>query len=85
MQPHLEALNVDFDILAETNVPEHLPWLLRKPLVILQLAELRKSGTHALEYQRLQAEIQGSLKIISPYIYTDGSKEQGRIAIAAVC
>ena len=58
MKPHLEALNVDFDILADTNVPEHPPWLLRKPSVILQLTELRKSGTHPLEYQRLHAEIQ---------------------------
>ena len=49
MKPHLEALDVDFEILADTTVPEHLPWLLRKPLVIIQLTELRKSRTQPLE------------------------------------
>ena len=82
MKPHLEALNMDFDILADTNVPEHPPWLLRKPSVILQLTELRKSGTHPLEYQRLHAKIQCQFEDhIS--IYTDGSKDQGHIAAAA--
>ena len=46
--------------------------------------ELRKSGTHPLEYQRLHAQIQGQFEDHFS-IYTDGSKDHGRIAAAAVC
>ena len=58
--------------------------VLRKPLVILQLMELTKSGTHPLEYQRLYAEIQGQFEDHFS-IYTDGFKDDGHVAAAAVC
>ena len=47
------------------------------------ITELRKSGTHPLEYQRLHAKIQCQFEDhIS--IYTDGSKDHGHVAAAAV-
>ena len=58
MKPHLETLNMDLDVLADTKVPKHPPWLLRKPSVILWLTKQMTSGTHPLEYQRLHAEFQ---------------------------
>ena len=40
--------------------------------------------THPLEYQRLHAEIQDQFEDHFSR-YTDGSKDQGRVAAAAVC
>ena len=81
MKPHLDALNTDF---ADTKVPEHPLWLLRKPSVVRQLMELGKPGTHPIEYQRLHAVIQGQLEGHLS-ICTDCSKEQGLIVVVAVC
>ena len=49
MKPQLEALNMDLDVLADTKVPEHPQWLLRKRSVVLQFIKLRKSGTNPLD------------------------------------
>ena len=84
MKSHLEALNMDLDVLAHTKVAEHPLCLLRKPSLILQLIELRKSGTHPLEYQRLHAEIKSQFED-DLSIYIDGSKDQCHVAAAAVC
>ena len=75
---------MDFDVLVGIKVPEKTQWLLRKLLVILRLAELRKSGMHPLEYQRLHAEIHGQFEDHLS-IYTDGSKDKVHVAAAAVC
>ena len=69
-------------MLEDNQVPEHPPWLLSKPSIIL--TELRKVGTHLLEYQRLHIEIQDQFEDhISTY--TDSSKDQNRVAATAVC
>ena len=71
-------------VLKNAKVPEHDPWLLRKPSVMLRLTELRRSGTHPFEYQWLHVEIQDQFEDHLS-IYTDGSKDQNRVAAAAVC
>jgi hypothetical protein len=68
----------------DLDVLELPPWSGRRPSVILRLAELRKSAMHPLTYQKLHADIQH--EYADHYsIYTDGSKDKGRVAAAAVC
>ena len=82
MKAHLGALNMDLDVLANTNVQEHYPVVVKKPSVNLPLTELRKSGTLPLEYLRLYVKIQCHFEDIS--IGTDGSKDHDCVATAAV-
>ena len=71
MNSHLEALIMDLDVLAVTEVPEYPPRFPQQPSVIIRLTELRKSGTYLLQI------FKASLKTTS--------KDQGHVAAAAIC
>jgi hypothetical protein len=84
MKPHFEAMDMDLDVLAPRHVLELPQWSVRRLSVILRLAEQRKSEMHPLTYQKLHADIRHEYS--DHYsIDTDGSKDKGRVAAAAVC
>ena len=83
IKPHLADLGADLKCLAQSHVSDIPPWQLKRPKIILRLAESRKSETHPIRYRdeffSVRSEFPSHVAI-----YTDGSKDDSRVAAAAV-
>ena len=83
IKPHLADLGADLKCLAQSHVSDILPWQLKRPKIILRLAESRKSEPHPIRYRdeffSVRSEFPSHVAI-----YTDGSKDDSRVAAAAV-
>ena len=65
--------------------PQIPPWELRCPEVILDLASSTKADTHASEFRKEFEKIKNTQFKNSVFVYTDGSKDDSRVGMAAVC
>ena len=79
----LEELNVDLNTLVQSHFSEIPPWELAKPQVNLELSKTKKSDTHPISYQEQFDNIRDEHPSHIA-IYTDGSKEDNKVAAAAV-
>ena len=79
----LEELNVDLNSLVQSHFAEIPPWELEKPQVNLELTKTKKSETHPIDFQIAFDNIREEYPTHIA-IYTDGSKEENRVAAAAV-
>ena len=79
MKPHLEFADIDSSVIARSEIPPIPPWTIRAPTVILDLGQFKKSETDPIIYQQQFDVIRSNL---DDYlcIFTDGSKDGGRVA-----
>ena len=80
---HLEAAGVNTDIIAQIRLQPSPPWLMAKPKVDISLSKMKKSGTDQLVYKQEFGRLRDKFKYCRS-IFTDGSKDAGRVAWAAV-
>ena len=71
------------DIAKPSTLSDIPPWQLLKPKVDTSLSEYKKSETNPVVFKQKLSELKQS-KPITTEIYTDGSKDQGKVAAAAV-
>ena len=83
IKPHLEAFDLNLEIVAPVEVPNCPPWELLKPKLIFDLRKHKKADTNPLIIQQHYAEIKSNFSDYST-VYTDGSKDDDRVASAAL-
>jgi len=71
------------DNITHIVIPENSPWFNPKPVFNFELTQYNKSETNPLLIQQHFAEIRSATSEYSA-IYTDGSKDGDRVALAAV-
>jgi hypothetical protein len=81
--PYLEELPVKLDIIGVTQYPKTPPWVLETPKVIFELTKYKKAETSSLLYKSKLKEILHGYPQ-HKQIFTDGSKEEHRTAMAFV-
>ena len=77
MKPILEEADISLTNIHDTVQLSSSPWLLKQPVVILDLSKLTKKNTHPLIYHEKLHNIQEKYPNYS-HIYTDGSKDSNR-------
>jgi hypothetical protein len=82
-QKHLHDSNLNLDIAKPSTLSTIPPWQLLKPQVDTSLSENKKSETNTAVFKQNLFELKQS-NPSTIEIYTDGSKDQGRVAAAAV-
>ena len=80
---HLLESNIPLGVVQPSTLSEIPPWKLLKPNVDTSLSEYKKSETNSVIFKQKLSEIKQSQKSKID-IYTDGSKDQNRVAAAAV-
>ena len=83
IKPHLNNSGINLDEIAAIEIPHNPPWLNPKPVFIYDLRKHKKSDTNHLIIQQHFAEIKSCYPDYST-IYTDGSKDEDKVASAAV-
>ena len=83
MKHHLTSADIDLDEIAAIETPQSPPWILPKPKFISDLRKYKKSDTNHLLIQQNFAEIKAKY-YNHKTIYTDGSKDEDKVAAAAV-
>ena len=83
VKKHLHDSNLNLDIAKPSTLSDIPPWQLLKPKVDTSLSEYKKSETNPVVFKQKLSELKQS-KPITTEIYTDGSKDQGKVAAAAV-
>ena len=81
--PHLEKSKLNLNLVDDATLLDIVPWKLSVPAVRFDLASFKKDTTNPEIYKQLY------LQLISEYplsekIFTDGSKTEERVAVAAV-
>ena len=95
IKPYIEECGINFNIIQNQTLTDDPPWLLDKPEVNLDLAKFKKSETSEQVYQQEFAIIKDNYARLIPsilrdelrhldLIYTDGSKDGGRVSSAAI-
>ena len=84
LPPHLENMEVELDSISVLSTPECPPWLLQEPQILLDLAQFKKGDTCPEVFQSNLCEIVANYPH-HQHIFTDGSKEDNRTAMAFVC
>ena len=77
-------MEVELDAISVVRSPECPPWLLQQPNILFNLSDLRKRDTCPLVFQSMLLELFCRFPRHRK-VYTDGSKEDKRIAMALVC
>ena len=85
IQEALDQSNIDFGVIAVSQIPEIPPWTYEPPSVNWELSQYRKSDTNNLVYQTEFMRISQSLYENFNFIYTDGSKDKEKVGCAADC
>ena len=80
--PNVACLDLDLDDIAETKVSEIPPWTLKSPVYLYDLAEDKKATTDATVFNTKYSAIKDQYYNYER-IYTDGSKDDKRVAAAA--
>ena len=80
---HIDESNLPLSMIQPSRLSEIPPWKLLKPKVDTSLSEYKKSETNSVVFKQKLSEINES-KLSKIDIYTDGSKDQNRVAAAAV-
>ena len=83
IKPHLEACDINLNTIIPVVVPKVPPWELPKPKFIFDLRQHKKSDTNPLIIQQHFNEIKSNYSDYST-VYTDGSKDDDKVAAAAV-
>ena len=83
VKKHLHDSNLNLDIAKPSALSNIPPWQLLKPEVDTSLSEYKKSNTNPAVFKQKLFELKQS-KPSTIEIYTDGSKDQGKVAAAAV-
>ena len=83
VKKHLHDSNLNLDIAKPSTLSDIPPWQLLKPKEDTSLSEYKKSETNPVVFKQKLSELKQS-KPITTEIYTDGSKDQGKVAAAAV-
>ena len=79
----LQESKIPLNNIHEGIFPQTPPWIIKTPKVILELNEHSKTKTHPSTYQeKFYNILQHHPDHL--YVFTDGSKDNGRIACAAV-
>jgi hypothetical protein len=84
LQKHIEDSNIDLKVISELQTHSVPFWELSKPSVSLDLSKDKKSDTNSLEFIQKFRELKQEFSTHNA-IYTDGSKDQNRVASAAIC
>lgn len=79
----LKTVCPNLNNIEDYNIPKVPPWKLDRPLIDLSLTKFPKTSTDSLVFQNLFGELRDKY---SDYrdIYTDGSKDDNRVAAATV-
>ncbi|KAK6189067.1 hypothetical protein SNE40_005112 [Patella caerulea] len=83
IQPLLSQAGISQDSIANTPFFETPPWSISPPMVDLELTKNKKKDTSSTVFQSLFRELRSKYGDYSP-IYTDGSKDDDRVASATV-
>ena len=81
MKSYLTAAGVDTSMVAEIETPPIAPWILVKPLVNMEMAEMKKTQTSPFQYLEKFQSIKSKYQH-HKFLYTDGSKDGSRTAYA---
>ena len=83
MQSVLDSSNILNENVHETIIHEVPPWTLHQPRINLDISNLCKEDTSSLVFIQNYNEIKDEHSYCTP-IYTDGSKDNGRVGCAAI-
>ncbi len=83
MKPILENENINVDTIANVIMPDKEPWTLKTPTVLFDLNIDKKSQTNPEFLKSKFLEIKSRYTDYIP-IYTDGSKQEEKVACSAV-
>jgi hypothetical protein len=83
IQPLMSGAGISSDIIANISLFQTPPWEVSSPRIDTSLSRQKKSDTNSAVYQSLFLEIRSTYKRFAP-IYTDGSKDDARVAAATV-
>ena len=81
MEPTIEESKISLTNIHGTIIPKTLPWIIKKPKMILELDKLPKTKTHLSTYE----EKVHNIMEYPPnhfFIFTDGSKENDEMYAA---
>jgi ribonuclease HI len=80
---YIESLNIDLNDIETNQIPDIPPWIWKSPQFIYDLAKSKKETTIPEIFKVQYNEIKQHFYNYE-YIYTDGSKQNNRVAAAAV-
>ena len=83
IKPSLEATGIDLYNIANHVLPEYPPWLLKQPHVIFDINVHKKSFTPSHIFTSNFLQVRERFHDFT-FLYTDGSKDDDRVAAAAV-
>ena len=83
VKEHLKILCPDLNNIEDYNTPKIPPWTLDRPLIDLSLTKFPKASIDPLVFQNLFGELRDKYNDYRD-IYTDGSKDDNKVAAAAV-